>query len=609
MKTPATASRRTFPPSARLVRFVSLLLLLQAAALVVGARFMIRAIRSDGGMPTEYVFFGLYGAVLVLGAGSVVLAVAALMRRVAGPAGEAGAAIVLGGIGCLALVADEGTFAILGLHPYGKVLWVGIGTTDLAAISARALLAGGGFIAAVFLLTAALWRLSRAGGTGTRWERIAPRVPSRMVLYFALGLVTFRALDQSDAERVVPRAALPFYALWLARSNSLPDARPAYPMSNASPATAFTRRPDIIVLFLESWRWDILTPDVMPALARLAASPLCTTAPRHYAGGHLTQYGTFSLFHGLEGYAFLPFMQESRPSEPLAALKRAGYRLEGYDKPGVLGYTIAPIVPAQWDRYETMRADTLIVERILASLREKRGDPRFLFGFFYSTHASYTFPPAWNRFPTSADDPSLDTRQRLFNRYRNSAGYLDSLIARITSVLAPRLADGRAVLVVTGDHGEEFREHGTYGHAAVAFDDVRTRVPLVLCATGAREIKATLSDHADVLPTLFDWMGAAGWDSTQVTGRSLYARSGEEQVSIAGAGFPTQAGAFALVTPSHKFWLHLTGPDLRAIATDRATDTLDRTIPLTPAVQQDLERALSIYLRKQHDVLRVDGVP
>ena len=49
-------------------------MLLQAAVLAVGARFMVRAIRSDGGTPTEYVFFGLYAVMLALGAGSVVLA-------------------------------------------------------------------------------------------------------------------------------------------------------------------------------------------------------------------------------------------------------------------------------------------------------------------------------------------------------------------------------------------------------------------------------------------------------------------------------------------------------------------------------------------------------
>lgn len=427
------------------------------------------------------------------------------------------------------------------------------------------------------------------------------------MLYFPVGLLTFVKLDQADAERVVPRAALPFYALWLAPAKSLPDARPAFPMTPAPPAATFTRHPIIVFLMADSFRWDVVTPEVMPFLSKLATTPPCASAPRHYASGHLTQFGTFSLLYGLEGYAFLPFMQEGRPSAPLAALKGAGYRIEGYDASGVLGYTIPPLRASQFDRYEYIPQDSVVIARVLASLRSADDAPRFVFAFLRSTHAGYSHPPAWHRFPTGYDDPRLGARDRLFNEYRNSASYVDSLAARVHRVLEPQLASGRAVLVVTGDHGEEFWEHGLTGHAAVAFHDVRTRVPLVACFAGAERMKPTLSTHADVFPTVFDWMGASGWDSTRVTGRSLLASSGDEVVSVSGAGFPTQAGAFALVTATHKIWLHLSGPDLRAMTVDRVTDTLDATVPMTAAVRQDFERARAAYLRKQRAVLWVDG--
>lgn len=593
-------------PSRRLVRFVALTILVEVAALIGGARWMIHPIRSDGGTWTEYLFFGVYAVVLLLGVGSGMLLLAALTRRLLGPRAEQLLAVALGAITALALFADVVTFHVLGLHPYGQATWTAVSSADVRQhVPGWAFAAVVVLVALAVLVSVSLWGVAGRFETDSRWTRIETGLPLRMPAYFAIGLATFLALDSPDEERVVPRAALPFYGLWIAPVKSYPDARPAYRSGPAPAAPPFTRRPDIIMVLVESLRWDTMTPEVMPALSRIAGRPGCSAAPRHYAGGHLTQYGTFSLLYGIGPYAFLPFMKEGRLSAPLSALRSAGYRLETYDATGLLYYTIAPVVPSQMNRYESfLGRDSLVIQRMTTSLSEPVSAPRFVFGFLYSTHGPYLYPPSFARLPTSG--PGVATRTGVVNRYRNAAGYVDALLARLDSVLAPRLADGSAVLVIAGDHGEEFWEHGLLGHAAVQFHDERTRVPLVICFPAARKLDLTLSSHADIFPTLFDWMGAAGWDSTQLTGRSLLESSPEKVVFLAGAGFPTQAGVFALVTQSHKFWLHLNGPDLQAVILDSATDTLDRPVPVTAAVRQDFDRALAAYLREQRTVLRVN---
>lgn len=595
-------------PSGRLVRFVGLTALLQAVGVIASARLMIRPIRPDGGTWTEYLFFGLYALVLVLGTGTCTLALGTLIRRLVGARAEGPAAVGLVALSALALVADVGTFAILGVHPYGRATWSAVSAADIRQHLAWWAWPGAvALVAAVVVLAVLLWRLSGRHETGTRWAGIEARLRWRIPVYFVLGLITFHALDQPDEERVVPRAALPLYGLWMAAGNRFPDAVPAYPRNSEPPAPVFKRRPDIAVLLVESWRWDIATPEYMPFFARLGTTPGCAEAPRHYAGGHLTQYGAFPLLYGLASYAFLPFMKQGRRSAPLDALRAAGYRLEGYDASGLLYYGTVPIDSTQFDRYESLLGeDSLVVERMVSTLRERSARPRFVFGFLYSTHGGYTYPPAFARLQTSG--LGMDPTIALKNRYRNAAGYVDALVARLDSALAPRLADGRAALVVTGDHAEEFWEHGILGHAADQFYDQETRVPMLFCFAGARKADLTLSTHADILPTLFDWMGAPGWDSAQLTGRSLLARSpyGDRVVELSGAGFPTQGGAFALVTPSYKFWLHLTGPSLAAIALDKATDTLDLPVPMTAAVRREYDRALATYLRTQHAVLLVN---
>src|SRR5579862_642684 len=331
-------------PSGRTVRFVAMAALLGVGILVVSARWMIHPIRTDGGTPTEYLFFGSYALVLMLAAAHATLRATTLAGAWLGRGAEATLAVALAAVAGVAIVADVGSFALLGLHPYGRATWSAVSSADI-----RQHLPGWAWVAAlalaglVALATVLLWRFSGHHAGGGAWARLEAGLPRRLPLYFAVGLVTFLALDSPDEERVVPRAALPFYDLWLAAGNRFPDPQPAYPLGSAPPTPAFSRRPVIVFVLVESLRWDIMTPQVMPFLSQLASRPGCVAAPRHYAGGHLTQYGSFALLHGLASSMFLPFMKQGRPSEPLAALHASGYRLEAYDASGLLYYGTPPV--------------------------------------------------------------------------------------------------------------------------------------------------------------------------------------------------------------------------------------------------------------------------
>ena len=597
-------TRRGYKPSGRLVRFATLTFLLQAALLFGSERWMVQAIRVDGGTRTEILFYAFYALVLLLGITSALFLISAGARWLFGPRGEQIAASILAAIIGLSLLVDVATFVFLGLHPYGRATWAAVGTADIKQLPGGVFAVAAGLIAIAFLVSAALWYLAGRHWPSARWTTIEPRLPRRAFLYFLVAVIVFVALDRPDDERVIPRAALPFYGLWIGPANRFPDARPAYPITSTAAPVTFARRPDIVVLLAESLRWDVMTRQVMPHVAQMAARPNCAAAEQHYAGGHLTQYGTFSLLYGTASYAFLPFMKEGRRSDLLTALRANGYSLEAFDATGLLSYTIAPLVPSQFDAYHTMLGrDSSVADGMIAALSKPSDKPRFVFGFFYSTHAPYYHPKQYDHFRTTGGG---NTRDELFNRYRNSAGYVDALMGRLDAVLAPRIADGSAVVVFAGDHGEEFWEFGLLGHAAVAFQDVRTRVPMLLCFPAARAAQTKLSTHADVLPTLFDWMGAAGWDSTRITGRSLLSTEPRAFAALSGAGYPTQANVFALVTKTHKFWLHANGTDLGAVSLDRATDTHDMPVEVTPAVRADLDHALASYLRSQRTVLRVN---
>lgn len=573
---------------------------------------MVRVIRADGGTAPEYAMYAFYGAILLLGVSLLLFLLGTAARRAAGDIGEmvtliSGLTLVL-----LALVADLGTFLSFGLHPYGEVTWAAIGTADIAHLPAWFFLALAAGILLVAGVVSVTWWMAR----GQWWlATVRPaRVGWRLGVYFALGLPAFLWVDRPDAENLIPRAALPLYGLWLAPTHDFAELRPALPLPAGRDLPMPARSPDLIVVMAESLRWDMLTPDRMPRLSALAERHGCTVADRHYAGGHLTQYGTFSLLYGLDADMFLPWMLARRPSVPLDLLRHAGYRIEGFDATGVLSYITPPLIPSQFDRYDTLLgADSTVVDHLLAPPVGGPADagsraPLFRFGFLYSTHAPYLYPPEFERGAEDDAPPGAEWRTGLFPRYRNATAWVDHLIGRLADSLDAALSAGTVGLVITGDHGEELLEFGLYGHASVHFQDVRTRVPLVLCLPGRDPPHSTgTTRHADIFPTLFDWMGVDSSVSRFLSGRSLFdSAAAPGAVLVAGSGYPVRAPGFAVVTPRYKFWLESRDPDLREVTMLRVTDTTDRRVIPDAHTAESLERALGEIRRARPRFLQAN---
>jgi arylsulfatase A-like enzyme len=93
------------------------------------------------------------------------------------------------------------------------------------------------------------------------------------------------------------------------------------------------------------------------------------------------------------------------------------------------------------------------------------------------------------------------------NRYDNSLLYVDTLLDTLVQALE---ADGlldRTILIVTGDTGQAFHEHGTVTHASHLWNEV-LRVPLILHAPGfGAETVEHPVQHIDIPPTVLFLLG------------------------------------------------------------------------------------------------------
>ena len=101
----------------------------------------------------------------------------------------------------------------------------------------------------------------------------------------------------------------------------------------------------------------------------------------------------------------------------------------------------------------------------------------------------------------------------------------DEELLGVDRVLAPWLerifADNpNTVVVLLGDHGDEFLEHDKIGHAHTVFDELM-RVPLVLWGPGVHPGRATDQVRLlDVAPTLLELAGLGGLGSSSALGNS-----------------------------------------------------------------------------------------
>lgn len=230
------------------------------------------------------------------------------------------------------------------------------------------------------------------------------------------------------------------------------------------------------------------------------------------------------------------------------------------------GYDTVGLVTSEWlkpefgfgrgfDRYQLLPHEPTYADRVngaaLAHLR-RVGEPYFLFLHYYDLHSDFDQGAAANKFPyyaplqyragldVSADGGEFCDREGNCNTrylmatdrerrrlpqseidtihglYRAAMPLLDAEMGAFFDDLRRYGLYRDALIVLTSDHGEEFREHGRFLHSQ-PYDET-VRVPLFIkfpgsWAAGTRV--AEVVESVDILPTLLDHLGIGVPESAQ----------------------------------------------------------------------------------------------
>ena len=381
---------------------------------------------------------------------------------------------------------------------------------------------------------------------------------------------------------------------------------PLQPLSVQTPAKPY----NIVWLIAESWRADMLNPDVMPHTWKFAQQAQNFT--RNYSGGNGTRMGVFSMFTGLPGNYWFPFLRDHRGAAIIDVLQEQGYDISLYTS-ALFSYpefdrTIFSHVPA--DRMQALQKngqpswmnDRQNVSDLLRFIdTHDQTKPFFGFLFFESPHARYDFPEESVIRRPYMDDINYATVSRealkndmaqIKNRYINAVHHLDSQFGRILDYLEQHQLLDNTIVILAGDHGEEFMERGYWGHNST-FVDEQVRTPLVLWIPGTTaKVHDKLTSHMDVIPTLMPYLGVQNPATDYAMGSDLL--HGPEREYL----YMSDWSRIAYMDHDIKLSMNISG-----YAKSKISSANDE--PLNPAAQAEAQkRQAGIMLKIMQDLTR-----
>jgi arylsulfatase A-like enzyme len=164
------------------------------------------------------------------------------------------------------------------------------------------------------------------------------------------------------------------------------------------------------------------------------------------------------------------------------------------------------------------------VEQAATSFIQETDSPFFLWIHYMDTHTPYVPAPRYIR---EVSEDLLGTHRLLLAHARTGLGWdvgertladlrtlyqaatrqVDASIGRLLEGLSATGVKDETAVVLTGDHGEEFQEHGHLAHYPKLYDEL-IRIPLVVNVPGAENHQIDEQVGLDAIPpTLADLLG------------------------------------------------------------------------------------------------------
>lgn len=317
-----------------------------------------------------------------------------------------------------------------------------------------------------------------------------------------------------------------------------------YRLHNAAIKSSNKKLPNVIVIAVESLRYnDDETTDLMPFLY----SQNGIFSINHFSTSPSTHYAFFSAMTGLFPNYYDECADNNYCISPLMIfLKKLGYKVSMLNSIDYRWFNLEKIFNLHNNKIvpgnkiidnvffsndqnlgefclgneslnDQIVSSDLSQLDILKKLLKDNSNPHMISIFLNSTHFSYAYPKGQEKYVPvvkygswyTTHDERVKNRDLSFNRYKNSVSFIDTIIKDIFNILASSKREN--IILVFGDHGEEFGESGNFMHGFVGGLKSLTRYTLrtvMYFKFPESNNKIWLnrpSSHLDFLPTIFHY--------------------------------------------------------------------------------------------------------
>lgn len=400
-------------------------------------------------------------------------------------------------------------------------------------------------------LTAVTMALSRYSGTRLRRHACLAACGLFLLLHIPVRIYFVHHINRNNALILAYDDCAPFPLRSERLIPGLRSSRMALPNFEAEKRTAkyfdyvcklpmphIPRPRSIVWINIESLRFDAITPQVMPRLSSYRDRFQLQLDQQHWSSGNCTQFGVFSMLTGLSGYYFNKMRRNAMKDPFLMLLAKNGYRLR-VGKKAYIHYggfeVLFPLstIASDFENQPLDEGDRRMIDNYLADRGGRdNSTPGFDFLPIDATHWPYRPPSDEAIFlPVPEAEPSLNLLrsvpdlEKTRNAYRNCCHFADEEVGKVLDDLQRRGRFEDTIVIVVGDHGEEFQERGQTAHSAVLNDfQGRTVLWMHLPDAGPQALSIQVpTTHLDIVPTILQAFGFEE-DILHTQGRSLLSK-------------------------------------------------------------------------------------
>jgi arylsulfatase A-like enzyme len=233
-----------------------------------------------------------------------------------------------------------------------------------------------------------------------------------------------------------------------------------------------------------------------------------TTAGVHSNPYLSSQFGYDRGFDYFEDY--MTFSFSSRSSFFTKILQRGNNTIDSLLKPGFsreAKSVIKNVIKLRDEPFVSAKTITTLAMKWIKSIIP---NPFFLWIHYMDIHEPYVILNTDIEQNFSLEISKLRQSQLLSNKkkyisdivsvYDDKLRYIDSQIKRLYNFLSDLDVNNNSSLIITSDHGQEFYEHGDFGHTAKYYDEI-LHIPLIVHGIPI-SVASTLRSQVDIAPTI-----------------------------------------------------------------------------------------------------------